>query len=316
MARESVSPTTSPVLVLTGPTASGKTEISLQIAREMNAEIVSADSRQLYRYLDIGTAKPLPSERMDIPHYGFDVADPYERYSAGRFASEARGWIQEVLSRGKPVVVVGGSGLYIEALMEGFYGGEDVSDYEVRRELNLRAKREGLEALYEELCELDPAYAEKISRGDKQRIFRALEVVFVSGKPFSDLHGRERDKAPFTAYWVALDLPREVLYGRINRRVEAMMDRGLLREVRDLLDRGYREANALKSVGYMEIIDLLDGKFPDIETAVDAIQKNTRQFAKRQLTWFRRYEQLLWIAGNRPPGITAEEILALWHPAV
>lgn len=300
---------TPPVLVLTGPTASGKTSLSIALAHELNAAIVSADSRQVYRYLDIGTAKPTSEEKGGVPHYGLDVADPNEVYSAGRFGREARGWIEALQRAGQRVIVVGGSGLYLQALVEGFFAGEDVKDPEIRRVLEVEADRDNLSVLYKELQSRDPEYAVKTKPNDRQRILRALEVIRASGEKFSALHGRQRDPAPFETRWYGLEWPREELYARIDARVGQMLDRGLVREVEDLLDRGYREANALKSVGYEEIIGWHEGRLGSLEEAVELIRRNTRHYAKRQLTWFRAVGGVQWLDASLPGDRLTDVIL-------
>lgn len=307
---ESSSPSNPTVLVLAGATASGKTSLSVALAKAWDAEIVSADSRQVYRYLDIGTAKPSPEERGGIAHFGFDVVDPDVAYSAGRFAREARGWIEQIHARGKRALVVGGSGLYLQALVEGFFVGEDAKDAEVRLELEEEADRGNLHVLYKELQSKDPVYAEITKPNDRQRILRALEVIRASGEPFSALHERDRDAAPFESRWFGLEWPREQLYQRVEQRVDQMLDRGLVREVDDLLDRGYRDANALKSVGYEELIDLREGRLKSLESAKELIVRNTRRYAKRQLTWFRGVQQLNWIDAARLQEELVEEMLA------
>jgi len=306
-------PAQAPVLLIVGPTASGKTVLAVELAKRLEGEVVSADSRQVYRFMDVGTAKPTAEERAGVEHHGFDVVDPAEPYSAGRFAAEARRWIAEIQARGKHPIVAGGSGLYLQALVDGFFAGEDVKDEELRADLEARADREGLEGLYADLKQLDPVYADKTLPGDRQRILRALEVTLASGEPFSSLHERERDEAPFASRWFGLDWPRNVLYERIDRRVEEMLDHGLVKEVRDLLDRGYRDANAMKSVGYEEIVALLEGRLPDLAAAVELIQRNTRRFAKRQLTWFRREDRITWLdpTGHTPATLTDQVLQRL-----
>lgn len=298
-----------PVVLIVGPTASGKTALSLALAHRLNAEIVSADSRQVYRFMDIGTAKPLPSERREVPHWGLDVTDPDEWYSAGRYALEARGWIADIRERGKVAVVVGGSGLYLEALVEGLFAGDDFKDEAIRQSLEDRTETEGLDVLYKELKMADPVYASKIKSNDRQRILRALEVNIVSGKPFSSLHEQERTPANFYTLWFGLQHPRKKLYERIDGRVDEMLNRGLVREVRDLLDRGYRGANALKSVGYEEVIDWLENRLSSLDEVRKAIRKNTRRYAKRQLTWFRRYPQIEWLDGSMPADFLVDQIV-------
>ncbi|MFH0883754.1 MAG: tRNA (adenosine(37)-N6)-dimethylallyltransferase MiaA [bacterium] len=301
-------PSQPPVILIVGPTASGKSSASLALAHLLGGEIVSADSRQVYRYMDIGTAKPLPSEREEVPHWGLDVVDPDERYSAGRYAEEARGWISEIRKRGRAVIVVGGSGLYLEALVEGFFSGADTKDDDLRMELEKRADQEGLDILYKELITLDPVYAEKTRKNDRQRILRALEVSLVAEEPFSSLHERKRSAAGFKTLWFGLEHNRKSLYERIDCRVGEMLNRGLVREVRGLLDRGYRDANALKSVGYKEVIDWYESRLPSLEEVREAIEKNTRRYAKRQLTWFRRYPQLSWLDGSASSESLAKDI--------
>lgn len=283
-----------PVIVIAGPTASGKTGVAVELALQSTGEVISADSRQIYRMMDIATAKPSESELRGVPHYGFDIAEPDEVFSAGRFAKMARGWIQEIRAHGRTAIVAGGSGLYLQALIDGFFSGEDIKDPDVRRELEQEADMQGLQPLYDELQTVDPDYAAKTLPADRQRILRALEVYRASGIRFSELHERKRDPAPWPVRQFALDWPRDVLYERIDLRVERMVEQGLIIETRDLLDRGYRDAYAMKSVGYREAVAYLDG---DISLAemIELIQRNTRQYAKRQLTWFRRDDRIEWI---------------------
>ncbi len=296
-----------PVIILVGPTASGKTSVAVDWALRNNAEVVNADSRQVYRYLDIGAAKPTAEERRGVVHHGFDVADPAEVYSAGRFATEARSWIRDIQMCGKRVIVAGGSGLYLQALVDGFFEGEDGKDPEVRARLERRLEREGLYALWEELQQVDPKYGSKTLPADRQRILRALEVFYVTGEPFSHLHQQDRDPASFDVAWYALDWPRELLYARINQRVDMMLDRGLIAEVRSLLDRGYRDVNAMKSVGYEEVVAYFDNRLPDLKAVKEEIRKNTRHYAKRQLTWFRRNQRIHWLSAE---GQTVESLVS------
>lgn len=296
---------TEPVIVIVGPTASGKTNVAVELALRVDGEIVSADSRQIYRYMDIATATPSLAERRDIPHYGFDIVDPDVRFSAGRFAALARDWIDEIRTRGKTAIVAGGSGLYLQALIDGFFTGDDIKDEAVRRDLERRADQFGLDALHEELQQLDPVYAEKTLPGDRQRILRALEVFHASGVRFSELHERERSEAPWPVRWFGLEHDRDTLYERINLRAQRMLDMGLLAEVRDLVDRGYKDAYSMKSVGYEEALAYLNGEISSIEEMIELIQRNTRHYAKRQLTWFRRNDRIDWLPAT---GKTATEL--------
>jgi tRNA dimethylallyltransferase len=304
-----------PVIILVGPTASGKTSVAVELAKAVNGEIVSADSRQIYRYMDIATATPSMAERDGIPHFGFDIIDPDVKFSAGKFAAAAHDWINDIRSRGRVAIVAGGSGLYLQALVDGLFSGEDIKDEAVRLDLVERADRFGLDALYEELVTHDPVYAHKILPTDRQRIIRALEVAHASGGSFSDLHQRDRVEAPWPVRWFGLEHDRDTLYERINQRAKQMLDQGLLAEVRDLLDRGYGNSYVMKSVGYEEALAFLDGKISSVEEMVDQIQQNTRRYAKRQLTWFRPNERIEWLnMGDKSAAELAEEILGQLNP--
>jgi tRNA dimethylallyltransferase len=284
-----------PVIIIVGPTASGKTSIAVELAKKIDGEVISADSRQIYKFMDVGTAKPKESELCGIRHYGFDIVDPSQRFSAGQFGTAARNWVEEIYQKGKRPIVAGGSGLYVEALVDGFVDGSEVNDLSIRKELTARADCEGLSGLYEDLKKFDPLYATKIFVTDRQRILRALEVYLSTGNKFSELHLRDRDKAKFQTNWFGLKWNRDVLYDRIDRRVDVMLDHGLLLEVNSLIDRGFKGTNAMKSVGYEEITSFYDGSQESLKTAKELIKKNTRNYAKRQLTWFRRNERIKWI---------------------
>ncbi len=283
------------VILIVGPTASGKTSIAVELAKKINGEIISADSRQIYKFMDIGTAKPSESEMSGVKHYGFDIVDPTERFSAGQFGDLARQWVEEIYQKGKRPIVVGGSGLYLEALVDGFFDGAETNDLAIRKELEERAKREGLNGLYEDLQKFDPEYASKTLLTDRQRILRALEVYLATGLKTSDLHLKQRNRATFATNWFGLKWDREVLYDRTDGRVDVMLDHGLLLEVKSLIDRGFNGTNALKSVGYEEIISHYDGSLESLEIAKELIKKNTRNYAKRQITWFKRNERIKWI---------------------
>ncbi len=285
-----------PVIIIAGPTASGKTSLAVKLAQELDAEIISSDSRQVYRYMDIGTAKPTLAERANITHHGFDIVDPGEPYSAGMFAKDARKWVDQIHASGKRAIVVGGSGLYLKALTDGFFAVDDIKDLEIRQQLEERAQKDGLEPLYNELAKLDPASHARMKPNDRQRILRALEVYHASGKPLSSLYESGNDEAPFTTQWFAIKHDRETLYDRINQRVDLMMDHGLMEEVVSLLDRGYEKTNALKSVGYAELIAHRNGEYESLQMAIEMIKQNTRNFAKRQLTWFRPNDSIQWMS--------------------
>ncbi len=303
-----------PVPVIVGPTGVGKTALSLEIARHLPVEIVSADSRQIYRYLDIGTAKPPPEARARIPHHFIDILNPDEEYSAGEYSKAARKVIGEILRRDKIPLVVGGSGLYIRALLRGFFR-EDVKDPEIRRRLEARLQQEGETALFEELRRVDPEAAERIHPHNTRRVIRALEVYYACGTPLSVLQREHPDPAPFPWIIFGLNMPRKELYARINRRVEAMFEDGLVEECRRLLAMGYSpELNALNSVGYKEVFAYLRGEM-DLFTCKELVKQNTRRYAKRQLTWFRKEPDIQWHRIHSPEEIVdvARAIVAA-HP--
>ena len=284
-----------PLMVICGPTAVGKTQMALELAEEFPAlEVISADSRQIFRYMDIGTAKPTLEERERLPHHFIDVVDPDEEYSAGIFGRDARKKVRNLYAAGRLPVVVGGSGLYIRSLVDGLFQG-NVRDPEVKKRLRERADQEGLASLYAELQRVDPPAANRLHPNDLQRILRALEVFYVSGERMSDLHRRNQPETGIQPLFFALDRPRSELYRAIERRVDRMLAGGLLDEVENLRRMGYgRELQSQKTVGYRELHAYLDGEIPFAE-AVRLIKRNTRRFAKRQLTWFRRDGRIRWL---------------------
>jgi tRNA dimethylallyltransferase len=292
-----------PILVITGPTASGKTDVSLHCAALLDAEIISADSRQVYRGLDIGTAKPTAAERASVRHHGIDICDPSELYTAGRFFEDAHRWIEDIQGRGKRVIVAGGSGLYVRVLTQGLFEGP-ASDPVLREKLEKRLREEGKGALLRELSERDPKMAAEIDVNNPVRIVRALEVCLLTGQAYSRLRTEKMRRSPHRYRSVGIAWERSILHARINARVDAMMEAGLVDEVRGLLEAGADPAwNALNTVGYKEICSYLLSLLP-IETAVEQVKTNTRRFARRQLTWFRRDADLRWYEADA--GFTAE----------
>lgn len=282
------------LLAIVGPTASGKTRLSLEIAARTGAEIISADSRQIYRRLDIGTSKPLAGELRTIRHHFIDILEADQPYSAGIYGTEARAVLADLDRRGVPGIVVGGSGLYLRALIDGLFEGP-AADPGVRRSLQGMLERDGLPALLQSLRKVDPVSAEKMSAEPKaRRVIRALEVYYCTGIPLSHHHARQPEENRPDVVQVGLAWEREVLYRRINERSAGMVRGGLADEVRSLLERFDRRLNSLNSVGYKEMIDHLDGK-RGMEETLELIQRNTRRFAKRQLTWFRADKRIRWI---------------------
>lgn len=281
-------------MVLCGSTGVGKTALSKAIAERVPAEIVSADSRQIYRYMNIGTAKPPQSLLEQVPHHFINILNPDQDYSAGQYAKAARPVIQKILKMKKLPLVVGGSGLYIRALIEGFFR-EDIKDPSLREKLRARLEREGIDSLYRELQEADPTAAEKIHPNNTRRVIRALEVYYAARTPISKIQQENPDPAPFRAVKIGLNMERKKLYDRINERVETMFEEGLVEEVRHILDLGYSpELNALNSVGYKEVLAYLQGGI-DLFNCKELVKQNTRRYAKRQLTWFRAEKDIHWI---------------------
>jgi len=281
------------VAVLVGATAVGKTAVAIALARGIGAEIVNADSLQVYRELNIGTAKPTKEERALAPHHLIDVVDPPEPYDAARFCREGREVLAELESRGVPPLVVGGTGLYLKALLAGLFAeGEPAT--QVREHLRGELQVLGLPALYQRLLHLDPATADRLHPHDTYRIIRALEVLEATGKPLSEFINAHRfQDAPYTVLKLGLALPREELYQRIETRVEIMLQQGWLEEVQGLLDRYPPDLKPLQALGYRHLINYLTGRW-SWEEALTLLARDTRRYAKRQLTWFSSDPEIKW----------------------
>lgn len=302
-------------LVITGPTASGKTALSIEVARRIGAEIISMDSRQVYRGMDIGTAKVTPEERGEIPHFGLDLVDPDERYSAGRFARDAHRWIREIRGRGHVPLLVGGTGFFLRALTDPLFQEPDLP-VERRERLKKYLDSQSDETLMRWLEILDPESAATLrAQGGRQRIARALEVALLTGRtlPWWQRHAPPQ-MMPIHPLVFVLDLPREQLYQRINARVHDMIDAGLVDEVRGLLERGYDLGDpGMNATGYVEMIPYLRGEY-SLDDAIDAIQRATRRYARRQLTWFRHQlpSDAVWLDATRPRHELADTIAEMW----
>ena len=296
-----------PVIVLAGPTAVGKTELSLRLAEALDAEIVSADSMQVYRGMDIGTAKASPSERARVPHHMIDVADPSENFSIARYVSLARETVRGIHSRGKIPLVVGGTGFYIQALLKDLDFSEKTEDSPLRDKYRRTAETEGAEALHRRLKDVDPASAAAIHPNNIKRVIRALEYFEETGKPISFLNEAQGEQeSPYRVLYLVLDLPRAELYRRIEKRVDRMMEEGLEEETERLLSQGIpADATAMQSIGYKELAGSLRGSCTK-EEAVRQIKLASRHYAKRQVTWFKREKEAVWIRKTDYPG---EEIL-------
>jgi tRNA dimethylallyltransferase len=289
----------SKVLVIVGPTGVGKTQVSLKLADILNGEIVSLDSRQVYKYMDIGTAKPTKEEMKRVAHHLIDIVYPDEKFTAADYGKKAREVIGEVIKRKKQPIVVGGSGLYLKALIKGFFKGPK-GDEKLRERLKREESEFGPSYLFEKLKEVDPKAAQRIHPHDSVRIIRALEVYELTGKPITSLQEKgayESFKMDFVK--VGLTLDRKKLYESIDRRVEKMIREGFLDEVKGLKKRGYSsELKAFKTMGYQELFFYLEGKI-DFTEALERIKLNTRHYAKRQLTWFRKDKEIKWVDAEK-----------------
>lgn len=291
------------VIAIIGPTASGKTSLSLELSSAIPCEIISADSRQVFRYLDIGTAKPTPAEQAIVPHHCIDILNPDEKYSAGQFAHDARPVINSLLSQNKVPIIVGGSGLYCKALCEGL-GTIDAEYSEAHREkANLLLKTHGRDGLYEFVQKIDPSSAEKYADKNPQRLLRVVEYYFATGLKLSDFHGTEMDKPKFTTLYFGIFHERNSLYERINSRCTMMWDNGIFEETETVLSKGYMpDVQSLQTVGYKEVLKVLSGELSKKE-GLEAMQQSTRRYAKRQLTWCNNQTPVQWL--DREKAVTA-----------
>ena len=285
-----------PMIILTGPTAVGKTALSIKLAKKINGAIISADSMQVYKHMDIGSAKILPEEMQGIPHYMIDELEPEEEFHVVRFVEMAKKYLAEIYDAGKIPIIVGGTGFYIQALLYDIDFTDQECDEAYRSSLETLAKEQGAEKLHEMLQTVDPASAEAIHANNIKRVIRALEFYHLTGKKISEHNKRERQKAsPYNfAYFVLTD-DRAKLYERIDRRVDDMIEQGLVDEVRKLKEMGcHRDMVSMQGLGYKEILAYLDGELT-LEEAVYIVKRETRHFAKRQLTWFKREREVIWL---------------------
>jgi len=288
-----------PLIILVGPTAVGKTSISVKIAKEIGAEIISADSMQVYKYMDIGTAKITKEEAAGVKHYMLDEVMPDVEFSVSDFQARANDYIDMILSEDLIPLIVGGTGLYINSLAYNLDFTKAISNWKLREELLNKAEAFGNQYIYNELIRIDPDSANRLHINDTKRIIRALEVYHETGKPMSSSYNRFREPNPlYDLIMIGLTMDRHLLYERINKRVDLMIEEGLIQEVQKLLDMGYHEdLVSLQGLGYKEIIKYLKGEYT-LEEAIDILKRDSRRFAKRQLTWFRRDERIIWIDIN------------------
>lgn len=285
-----------PLVVLTGPTAVGKTKLSISLAKALNGEIISADSMQVYKYMDIGSAKITEKEMDGVPHHLIDVLSPFEEFHIVRFQELSKKAMEDIYNRGKTPVFVGGTGFYIQAITKDIDFTEGEEDKQYREELSRLAAEKGNEFLHEMLREVDKKSAEEIHANNVKRVIRALEFYKENGFPISQ-HNEEQkqNETPYNLAYFVLNAPRDLLYERIDRRVDEMMENGLVKEVQKLKDMGCRrEMTSMQGLGYKEILSFLDGEIP-LDEAVRILKRDTRHFAKRQLTWFRRESNVVWV---------------------
>ena len=295
-----------PIVCLAGPTASGKTALAVELAKDLNGEVVSCDSMQVYRRMDIGTAKPSPEEMQGIPHHMIDVAEPDEDFSVSRYCAMAAPIVDDIVARGKTAIIAGGTGLYMDSLIRG----NDFAPFPstgVRERLEAEADEVGLPAMLARLREIDPDTADRVF--DRKRILRALEVYLETGETITE-HNRKTRLIPpkYTPLWLGLDFAdRGELYRRIDKRVDIMLEMGLMEEIRSLLDSGIPEkCTAMQAIGYKEFVNALEGREP-LSQAAEEVKKASRHYAKRQLTWFRRNPAVRWLVRS---GDDSREILA------
>ena len=288
-----------PLIILTGPTAVGKTKASIGLAKALNGEIISADSMQVYKHMDIGSAKIRPEEMQGIKHYLIDELEPDEEFHVVRFQEMAKKALEEIYAKNKIPIVVGGTGFYIQALLYDIDFTENDEDIEYRKELEQLATDKGAEALHDMLRKVDPKSAEAIHANNVKRVIRALEFHKQTGGKISEHNEQERAKSsPYDFCYFVLNDERERLYDRINLRIDQMLDDGLVEEVMSLKDQGYtKEMVSMQGLGYKEILDYLNGNCT-LEEAIYILKRDTRHFAKRQLTWFRRERDVIWISKN------------------
>ena len=286
------------VIVICGPTASGKTALSIELAKKINGEIVSADSMQIYKDMDIGTAKPTIEEMQGIEHYLIDFVPPDDRYSVADYKIDAKKAIKKILEKGKTPIIVGGTGLYVDSLIYEIEYPNIEFDENYRKELEEQVEKQGLDKLYEQAKIIDPQAIEKISKNDKKRILRVLEIYHATGKTKTEQEVESRKKEVEYDYKVfALNWDREKLYERINKRVDIMIEQGLIEEVKQISKKYNKFPTAMQGLGYKEVVEYLEGNCTK-EEMIEKIKKETRHYAKRQLTWFRKNSQTIWLNGQ------------------
>ena len=282
-----------PLIILTGPTAVGKTDLSIKLSKELNAEIISADSMQIYKYMDVGSAKVTKEEMDGVCHYLIDEVTPDYSFSVSEFQERANNYIKEITDKGKNVLVTGGTGLYLNSLIYNMDFAKSDANEELREQLRLELEENGIDYMHNKLRELDSDAADRIHKNNTKRVIRALEVA-LSGKKMNDFSNDLKINEKYKPIIIVLNREREHLYKRIDKRVDIMMENGLIEEVKNLLNMGYtKDMISMQGIGYKEIIKYLDGEY-ELDEAIEIIKRDSRRYAKRQLTWFRRYDDAKW----------------------
>ena len=282
-----------PLIILTGPTAVGKTDLSIKLSKELNAEIISADSMQIYKYMDVGSAKVTKEEMDGVCHYLIDEVTPDYSFSVSEFQERANNYIKEITDKGKNVLVTGGTGLYLNSLIYNMDFAKSDANEELREQLRLELEENGIDYMHNKLRELDSDAADRIHKNNTKRVIRALEVA-LSGKKMNDFSNDLKINEKYKPIIIVLNREREHLYKRIDKRVDIMMENGLIDEVKNLLNMGYtKDMISMQGIGYKELIKYLEGEY-ELDEAIEIIKRDSRRYAKRQLTWFRRYDDAKW----------------------
>jgi len=282
------------VIAIIGPTAVAKTKASIEIALALDGEIISGDSMQIYRGMNIGTAKVTEDEMQGIPPHLIDIKDPWEEFSAAEFKELATHCIEEITNRGKVPIIVGGTGLYIQAVLSGYHFSKAASNQEYRVFLEKRIEEEGIEKVYNELLTIDPESIKRIHPNNVRRVIRALEIYHETGLTMTEYLKKQEQEAPYDDLIIGLTMERDLLYDRINKRVDQMVQQGLIEEVRALYEAGIRDCQSVQAIGYKELYDYFEGKVSK-EEAIELLKRNSRRYAKRQLTWFRNKMDVNWV---------------------
>ncbi|SDO81043.1 tRNA (adenosine(37)-N6)-dimethylallyltransferase MiaA [Halobacillus aidingensis] len=281
------------VISVVGPTAVGKSNLGIRIAQCFNGEVISGDSMQIYRTMDIGTAKVTKGEMQGIPHHMIDFKDPAEHFSVAEFQENVQTLIWEIHERGKLPVLVGGTGLYIQATLFNFHFSEQKKDPSIMEKLEKEWKENGRDYMYKRLVEIDPEQAEKIHPNNERRVLRALEVYETTGQVMSERHHQQQKESPFNPLLIGLEMDRELLYDRINRRVDQMIEQGLLEEVQNLYEQGLKDSQSMQAIGYKELIPYFEGSCT-LGEAIELLKRNSRRYAKRQYTYFKNKMDINW----------------------